>query len=1168
MPTTRYGVRVGVNVQKRYSVLTSAAPILSNQKRYGIQVENRVILTKQYPMTLRSYSLRYAHSEQETRARRKEREISASLLAGTIALDDEVNELEIALNESFTAKTDRMHTDVLRDVLETTRPQTIATDALMHPMAQGSNRQWDWTQMSETDTGIVLHDRLMEIVEQEQGAYASETLEVVGSALEATDVLQVQDAEPTSLISGVPTSNDHEVAFVRQETVIRSNMIKHVEESATNHAKYTSELFSTYLLLPEMAQVDRPVQRATLSEMDMADSPYMETFEHRIYSASYISEIHDTSELKPWSMNRRQLDIGLMDKMISAKEYGRTEDVGYEALESSIPLERLYHGTQTALTVTEPLLTTRETDLSGIDEATFEQVAPDTVLLEQQQALLEQSAIDASANITEQANRFTRIMRAFEQKTDRVFNDGQVIPSIQSNPDVSTIKPSLREIHRTDPIVAVKGVGNVRPAVESILDNVERYGREWGLHLSKLDRANGNVVIHNGSLDTFERSEYLATEWTRMILDALERSNGNRAIISALSDQVKGVERRSEDVLPVEEVSLIRGRGFGHSFNALLETMDAGDKDGRPVEETRIEAVDRIRVDHLSEMTDTFRGALIGNVELVTQDQQEKSMRSNVVKSSAFDDQEHVTITSRIKDGAFSNNERVPRVSRERFMQLTEAVQVNVQPTLDEVTLSTIETSIYADYEVEATESYMSKAHTSDSWLSSALSESGQARALATQGEAILAVSMQTERQAETEWAEMVAFDATTRETNRNVHLERADSAGKMTNYTTYLSLHATAHVNVIPEDTWMSTLLPAIHETSVLGIGVTETFLHTASAKQEEYEVDEIRLDGALGAARDVDEQRIDATVRKQAERNGMLTDSERGGTLFRDTEALLSVNVTTSRADAEMDTHRNDLLQFERIDSDQIAYVDSFESGLRWSEQIANNVDAFMHAERLHVEPTYRSDQLDQAERMSENVAIHFLMPFAKRLAENDASLSNVTEHAERMDQVITTVETVDAAERMDETMAMLNPIDTAEHLSETTTSLEPIDSAERVTVNETFLTQFDALERRYSDEAMFEDWYKAQRITKPARLEVGTTAERIAVDYTELADYILGAKTMKSGVLIDAETAEHQAIEDVDLAEYGASELIIKKKKKIWLIPAHGNHWNNWSGWKKTR
>lgn len=1168
MPTTRYGVRVGVNVQKKYSVLTSAAPILSNQKRYGVQVENRVILTKQYPMTSRSYSLRYAHSEQETRARRKEREISASLLVGTTALDDEVNELEIALNESFIAKTDRMHTDALRDVLETMRPQALATDALMHPMAHGSNNTWDWIQMSEADTGIVRHDRLMTIVEQEQSVYVSENPEVVRSALEATDALQVQDAEPISLISGIPTSNNHETAFVRQEPVVRSNMIKHVEESSINHAKYTSELFSTYLSLPEMAQVDRPIQRATLSEMDMADSPYMETFEHRIYSASYISEIHDTSELKPWSMNRHQLDIGLMDKMIFAKEYGRTENVGYEALESSIPLERLYHGTQTALTVTKPLLTIRETDLSGIDEVIFEQVAPDTILLEQQQALLEQTATDACANTAEQTNRFTRIMHASEQQTDRFFNDGQIIPSIQSNPDVSTIKPSLREIHRTDPIVAVKGVGNIRPAVESTIDKVERYGRQWNLHLSKLDRANGNVVIHSGSLDTFEQSEYLATKWTHMILDVLERSNGNRAIISALSDQVNGVERYSEDALPVEEVSLIRGRGFEHSFDALLETMDAGDKDGRPVEETRIEAVSRIRIDHLSEMADAFRGALNGNVELVTQNQQEKSIRSNIVKPSTFDDQERVTITSRIKDSAFSNTERVPRVIRERFMQLTEAVQVNAQPTLDEAILSTIETSIYADHEVEATESYISKAHTSDSWLSSVLNKSEQAKALATQGEAILAVSVQTERQAETEWVEAVTFDVTTRETNRNVHLEHAESAGKMTNYTTSLALHATAHVNVIPEDAWMNTLLSAVHETSILGIEAAETTLDTASAKQEEYEVDEIRMDGALGAARDVDEQRIDATVRKQAERTGMLTDSERGDTLLRDTEALLSVNVTTRRADAEMDTHRNDLLQFKRIDSDQIAYIDVFENGLRWSEQIANNVDAFMHAERLHVEPTYRSDQLDQAERMSENDAIHFLMPAAERLAENDALLSNVTEHAGRMDQVITAVETIDAAERMDETTAMLNPIDAAEHISETPASLEPIDSAERVTVNETFLTQFDALERRYLDEAMFEDWYKAQRITKSARLEVGTTAERITVNYTQLADYTIGSKTMKSGVLIDAETAEHRAIEDADLAEYGASELIIKKKKKIWLIPAHGNHWNNWSGWKKTR
>lgn len=81
MRTTSYGIRVRPATSKRYGIQLSAAPVLSHQMHYGIKVDSRELIVASHPVTFPYYSIRSGHEEQPVRARRREREFSASLIA-------------------------------------------------------------------------------------------------------------------------------------------------------------------------------------------------------------------------------------------------------------------------------------------------------------------------------------------------------------------------------------------------------------------------------------------------------------------------------------------------------------------------------------------------------------------------------------------------------------------------------------------------------------------------------------------------------------------------------------------------------------------------------------------------------------------------------------------------------------------------------------------------------------------------------------------------------------------------------------------------------------------------------------------------------------------------------------------------------------------------------
>lgn len=106
------------------------------------------------------------------------------------------------------------------------------------------------------------------------------------------------------------------------------------------------------------------------------------------------------------------------------------------------------------------------------------------------------------------------------------------------------------------------------------------------------------------------------------------------------------------------------------------------------------------------------------------------------------------------------------------------------------------------------------------------------------------------------------------------------------------------------------------------------------------------------------------------------------------------------------------------------------------------------------------------------------------------------------------------------------------------------------------------------RTDDEAILFDSTEATReAIEEVQIAVPDYAER-TMSYAEMVDHLEASRTIKEIVLTDQERAERKAIAEAVLEEIGDADKYVKKKKKIWLIPARGNHWNNWSNWKKTR
>jgi len=120
-----------------------------------------------------------------------------------------------------------------------------------------------------------------------------------------------------------------------------------------------------------------------------------------------------------------------------------------------------------------------------------------------------------------------------------------------------------------------------------------------------------------------------------------------------------------------------------------------------------------------------------------------------------------------------------------------------------------------------------------------------------------------------------------------------------------------------------------------------------------------------------------------------------------------------------------------------------------------------------------------------------------------------------------------------------------------------------------NATVIWTPEAMDRmREKDAFMIDPESVKRRDIEDAYVIDTEKVERIAVNYTTLLEYSYANKTLTSGVIVSADRMERVAIENTTVQEFDELELLIKKKKRIWLIPTRGNSWDPWSISKKTR
>lgn len=118
-----------------------------------------------------------------------------------------------------------------------------------------------------------------------------------------------------------------------------------------------------------------------------------------------------------------------------------------------------------------------------------------------------------------------------------------------------------------------------------------------------------------------------------------------------------------------------------------------------------------------------------------------------------------------------------------------------------------------------------------------------------------------------------------------------------------------------------------------------------------------------------------------------------------------------------------------------------------------------------------------------------------------------------------------------------------------------------------SEAVLEETDEATRTDDEAILFDPTEATRNAVEEVRNVVQDYAER-TMSYAEMVDHLEASRTIKEIVLTDQERAERKAIAEAVLEEIGDADKYVKKKKRIWLIPARGNHWNNWSNWKKTR
>lgn len=331
MRTTSYGIRVRPATSKRYGIQLSAAPVLSHQMHYGIKVESRELIVASHPVTLPYYSIRSGHEEEQFRARRREREFSASLIAPEV--------LHLQTKD-----------DVLVDM--TTGDVMHAANDVPVMLTETVSGRSTFEQPIELNTAPVLSRRTRE---------RSVTLaESRGASVQ---------------------SEPREIAMTAElSTSVSRNIEDVVEERSTIMDRLSRHLDAFESSVPSLAMTTEMEHEAVLQEIEGMDMPLIETEETRFDAASRISITRLAEEQRENELKRTTVPIETVEQKVEQQTKTNDpqetqlsaihaihhnhvpEEVSETAVETGVYQERTYLAAEH-----EPLAASRD-EVRDVDE--------------------------------------------------------------------------------------------------------------------------------------------------------------------------------------------------------------------------------------------------------------------------------------------------------------------------------------------------------------------------------------------------------------------------------------------------------------------------------------------------------------------------------------------------------------------------------------------------------------------------------------------------------------------------------------------------------------------------------------------------------------------------------------------------------------------------------
>lgn len=267
MRTTSYGIRVRPATSKRYGIRLPAAPVLSHQMHYGIKVDSRELIVASHPVTLPYYSIRSGHEEEQVRARRREREFSASLIAPEVLRLKEKDEVLADLTPYLEMK------PAVNKVITLVDYEPART-TFEHPV--------------ELTTAPVLSRRTRE---------RSVSLDEIRS-------MSVQ-TEPREMTMTAEVS-----------TSVSRNMEEVAEESSDILERLTRHLDAVQSSVSYVAMTTEVEHEAVLQEIEGMDMPLRETEEARFDTASRIGLVHLAEEERKNELERTTVSIETVEQKV------------------------------------------------------------------------------------------------------------------------------------------------------------------------------------------------------------------------------------------------------------------------------------------------------------------------------------------------------------------------------------------------------------------------------------------------------------------------------------------------------------------------------------------------------------------------------------------------------------------------------------------------------------------------------------------------------------------------------------------------------------------------------------------------------------------------------------------------------------------------------------